>query len=117
MDPREGLGCWGLIHYAGQYYGYELPHFEDWIRSTVDELNEGVERFANLFEEVDTPQPGDIVTFSIKGTGIVDHIGIMISGTRFLHSYEKGGVCQGRLNSPVYQKRLTGIFRWTQQGT
>ena len=112
MTPEEGLGCWGVVRLAARHYGYEIPHFEEAIESATDELQEGVGRFSGLFKEVKHPEPGDIVTLSIKANGVVDHIGIMISNTHFLHSYERAGVCKSRLNSPMYQKRVVSILRW-----
>ena len=112
MIPEDGLGCWGAVRLAANYYGYEIPHFEKSVEQAKNELQYAVERFRDKFDEVDMAEPGDIVLLSIRGMSDVDHIGIMVSTTHFLHSYEKAGVCLSRLTSPVYQRRIRGILRW-----
>jgi len=97
---------------AARYYGYELPDYDKAIECSTNELNDAFGRFRGQFDEVKHPEPGDLVMLSIKKGGLVDHIGIMISNTHFLHSYEKAGVCKSRLNSPMYQKRVVSILRW-----
>jgi cell wall-associated NlpC family hydrolase len=117
MEPSEGLGCWGVVWYAAKYYGYEFPRFEERLAEICDHLDVARDRFKELFEEVKDPQAGDVVMFSIRANGICDHIGIMLDSVRFLHSYPNGGVCVSRLNSPVYTKRVAGIYRWHKQST
>ena len=112
MDPATGLGCWGAVWHAARCYGYEFPRFEEAIESTTDELADGVGRFSGLFEEVKDPRPGDVLLFRFEKM----HIGIMVTGTKFLHSYEGGGVCRSRLNG-MYRNRLVSILRWKQPST
>ena len=117
MDPREGLGCWGVVWYAARHYGYEFPRWEQYIEGFCQELDVARNRFAEYFDEVQEAAPGDVVMFSIRGNHVTDHIGIMISTTHFLHAYPHGGVCMSRLTSPVYKRRVMGIYRWRRSDT
>jgi cell wall-associated NlpC family hydrolase len=117
MTPAEGgVDCWGLVAYAARKFGYDLPPFEEWIETRCDELHRGVEAFRDLFLCVDraSASPGDIALFAVARGQNIDHIGIMISGTHFLHSVERVGSCISRLNG-MYSARLRGLYRWQQR--
>jgi cell wall-associated NlpC family hydrolase len=116
MDPSEGgLDCWGVVACAARQFGYCLPPFEEWIETRCDELHRGVETFRALFLPVDRREtlPGDIALFSVARDANIDHIGIMMSQTHFLHSVERIGSCVSRLNG-MYLARLRGLYRWQQ---
>lgn len=115
MDPKDGgLDCWGLVSYASKLFGFDIPPFEEWIESAWDELHRGVEAFRDRFLPVDKGEirPGDICLFAVAKGPNIDHMGIMVDQTHFLHSVERVGSCISRLNCAMYARRCRGIYRW-----
>lgn len=78
-EGDEGFDCSGLIQYAYAKHGVPLP------RRSVEQAKEGrpVER------RVDALRPGDILTFSNRGTRVT-HVGLYIGDGRFIHSATRG---------------------------
>ena len=63
----------------------------------------------DLFEKIEIGQKGDIVLFT-GINGIVDHIGILISSEKFLHSVRNIGVVISPFNQ-LYSRKLYGFYR------
>lgn len=104
---ENGIDCSGLAHKAYLAAGINLP------RSTVDQAIVG--------EPVDRKDliPGDLVFFSAKSTGKIDHVGIIhsVEGEKvtFVHASTSKGVRHDRLDEGYWRdlfmsaRRVSGL--------
>ena len=98
-DPR-GFDCSGLVGYAFNQSGIELPR-------TSREI-------FRISQRIDPQkiEPGDLVFFAISANKI-SHVGIYAGQNRFIHSPSSGkGVNYARMDNPYWQKRLVGAGRF-----
>jgi cell wall-associated NlpC family hydrolase len=79
-EGEEGFDCSGLIRYAFGKQGITLP------RRSRDQAREGEPVEKNL----DSLQPGDILTFSRSGGKTVSHVGLYVGNGKFIHSARQG---------------------------
>jgi cell wall-associated NlpC family hydrolase len=79
-EGEEGFDCSGLIRYAFAKQGITLP------RRSRDQAREGEAVEKNL----DSLQPGDILTFSRSGGKAVSHVGLYVGNGKFIHSARQG---------------------------
>jgi cell wall-associated NlpC family hydrolase len=75
----EGFDCSGLIQYAYDHHGIQLP------RTSAEQARQGEE----VPRKLDELRPGDILTFSSRG-GPVTHVGLYVGEGRFIHSATRG---------------------------
>ncbi len=99
----KGVDCSGLTQkvYA-DLYGVELPH-----NSSQQSRSDVLE---SVPASVDTLEPTDLLFFSSNHKRI-NHVGIYLSGGKFLHSLPKQGVVVSDINSPYWQSRLVASKR------
>lgn len=78
-SPREGgFDCSGLTQYVFKQVGYSLN------RISKDQSRQGIHvSRANI-------KPGDLVFYSFKGNGVIDHVGIYIGNGQMIHSPKAG---------------------------
>lgn len=76
---ENGFDCSGLIQYAYQAHGYQLP------RRSTDQARAG----RPISREIPALLPGDILTFTDPG-GAVSHVGLYLGGNQFIHSASAG---------------------------
>lgn len=79
-EGEEGFDCSGLIRYAFGKQGITLP------RRSRDQAQQGEAVEKNL----DSLQPGDILTFSRSGGKTVSHVGLYVGNGKFIHSASQG---------------------------
>ena len=80
-SPATGFDCSGLIHYVYRdAVGVELPR-------TTSELG----ALRTTAPATDSLRPGDLVLFSVKRNGKVDHAGIYVGDGHFVHAPSSGG--------------------------
>lgn len=111
---KEGLDCWGLVRLVyKEQFNIDLPSFTD-----VDTLEKQAETIAKAQEgwnKVDIEKAGDVVVFNIMGQPT--HVGMIVRPGYFIHSFENQDVRIERLDSPKWNKRLFGIFRYNDETT
>lgn len=100
--PYDVADCWALVEMVAAEMDLPLP-----------DLHSPSGFSASLWMEVSTACPGDLVLFQRKGT--IDHCGIAISATHFLHTQES----TGSIIEPIYDeyllKRLEGIYHYEKR--
>ncbi len=95
----EGYDCSGLVRKVYRaVFGVELP------RSARDIWKLGAPVAKSEI------RPGDLVFFKTRSTN-VDHIGIAVDETRFVHSSRKKGVMISSFDEDYYRKRFYGAKR------
>lgn len=118
---EEGVDCWGIPYLCyKEVLNIELPKFTDaYIDSGLSEESRGeLGRLINQekltwlkkdWKKVDAYEPMDIALFTLGGQLV--HCGLMIDKNNFLHCEKKIGTCIERLSSPLWNRRLEGIYR------
>lgn len=90
--PHQGFDCSGLIQYAYQKVGLNVP------RITREQ--------SRFFSSTSRPQPGDIVFFKINGR-TVSHAGIYLGNNKMVHAPRSGkNVEITSIDQPYWRKRL-----------
>ncbi len=104
--------CWVLVKdYYLDFYNIELPVIdyssEDWDVDGVPFLNS---EYLNSvgFEETNTPEVGDIVTFKVMSS-YINHFGIYIGDNLFLHHAENRLSCREPIRG-LWAKYLEGFI-------
>lgn len=112
----EGWDCWGLLVCAYRdVCGIMLPTFDGAYAAAdvsaasprLTELLVGdLGRWTKIEERV--PMAGAL--FNISGRPV--HVGLVLDGRRFLHAEKNVGSEVARFSSPVWSRRLEGIYRY-----
>jgi cell wall-associated NlpC family hydrolase len=91
--------CSGLVHYVYRRVGVALP------RVARQQARAG--RSVGLAEA----RPGDLLCFAVNG-GAVDHIGVFVGGTRFVHAPRRGRpVGVDSIADSYWRRRLRDVRR------
>ncbi|GGZ96527.1 NlpC/P60 family protein [Ignatzschineria ureiclastica] len=91
-QPGRGFDCSGLIQYAYQKVGIQIP------RDTRSQYQ--------FLPKTATPEPGDLVFFKIRGNRI-SHAGIYIGDNKMIHAPSSGKRVEiTRLDTPYWQKHF-----------
>jgi cell wall-associated NlpC family hydrolase len=99
-DDLRGFDCSGLVFYAHDKRGIEVPR-------TADEQSRAATPVAT-----DELVPGDLVFFRIRSRK-VDHVGIYAGDGRFIHAPSTGQVVSmAYLDDPYYRRHMTGAGRF-----
>ena len=105
--------CWGLAMEVCRRLGIEIPDFAAGCPYAQREID-GVRRsFEDNFTPVGNPVPGDIVAFRYPTPMYVGHMGVIVGDPHFLHMRENTGAVMERIDSPVWRKRIYGVYRFT----
>jgi len=106
----EGLDCYGLLMVVyKELFGVELEDKQGYCLRDRHSINSLIENHKTEWLPVEEYVPGDVVYFRIMGVPM--HLGIVVDKHRFIHCIERVGVCQERLDSMVWQRRLVGFYR------
>ena len=93
-DPKRGFDCSGLIQFAYQTAGVQLP------RDTRSQYQ--------YSKRTDNPEPGDLVFFVINGKSI-SHAGIYIGNNKMIHAPSSGKRVEiTRFDTPYWKKHFYG---------
>lgn len=109
----SGMDCWGLIRY---YYenekGITLPSFSPFYDSTNDAkaIQQLINKEKSNWQEVEEPQPGDVIVFRIAGKDT--HVGVYLGIFNFLHVFKGIDSCIESLKHHKWSNRVTGYFRY-----
>lgn len=97
-DSPRGFDCSGFTMYIFTKFGISLPHRADLQKDTGTEVP--------VMEDL---QPGDLVFFKTQGSTVVNHVGIYLGDSRFIHaSSGYGAVRISPLDEGYYYKCYTG---------
>lgn len=95
-SPGSGFDCSGLVQYAYQHAGIEVP------RTTREQYR------VSLLLPRNALQPGDVIFFHDRSTSRVSHVGIYLGNGQFIHSPSSGKrVSVADLNDPHWRRRYT----------
>ena len=95
-SPRSGFDCSGLVQYAHQQVGIELPRTTGGQYRSVMPLPKRELR------------AGDLVFFKTAFDRFVSHVGIYLGNNRFIHAPSSGKrVTIANMNNPYWRKRFT----------
>ena len=108
---EEGLDCWGLIKAIYADCGidlFDLDSYEvDWPQNG---RNHFMEYYCRQWEKVDRPQFMDVVLFRASPM-VVNHAGLVLSESRFIHA-ARPGVVVSRLGELQVFKKIEGYYRF-----
>ncbi len=107
--------CWELLRQVYLDNGIELPSYAG-HRASPEELREAeqlVYREASgpNWQEVHAPAPGDAVLCWYLHKAPT-HVGVMTSPGQMLHMQLGGVAALADLNSPFWERRIVGYYRW-----
>ncbi len=95
-----GMDCSGLVNTVYSRFGVRLP------RRSRDIARAGVE------VHPDSMLPGDILAFSSRPGGPVNHVGIYVGKGKFVHASSSRGVVVDSLDE-YYSRRLVTVRRFS----
>lgn len=116
VDMARGpdcFDCWGVFLEVNRRVGNTLPDYHD--IHAPEEVQEGIareyERHRQEWEQVDTPQAGDLVVIKrMDGRGL--HFGVMVDEAMFAHTSHGSGVRFENVNNPFRARLIKEILRW-----
>ena len=110
----DGMDCWGLARYVyNKEFNITLPSFsEDYDGNDSLRIQELIAQYKEGWESVEEPKSGDLVLLRVLGTQ--SHVGIITEYPYFLHAREGHESSIERLDSSMWEKRVVGIFRYTE---
>lgn len=108
----DGLDCYGLLVMVYRDMGIELVDMEhydsDWSRRGS---NFFIENYHLQWEQVITPRLFDVVLFK-DCKGLANHLGIVLTRYRFIHSLIHAGTAVNNLNDRNWMPRVQGFYRY-----
>jgi len=97
---RSGMDCSGFVSAVyREAYGIQLK------RTSSAMWKDGTP------VSIVTARPGDLVFFKGGAFGTIDHVGIYMGRTRFVHASSKSGVVFANLKETYYARRFAGFRR------
>lgn len=113
-DP-EGIDCLGIIILYFKAFDVEIPDYsgiEDWGEYD-EEYVKAIPKLVRKLEPEEKPQVGDIVVFSKAQelTGSLNHAGIFLGDSNFLHACLRLNVRIDHLWDPSWKPKIYGYFR------
>lgn len=95
----KGFDCSGFVRYIFNASGITLPH------NSARQYNQGVKvEKASLIT-------GDLVFFHTGGSKRINHVGIYIGDSKFIHAATRRGISVNNLNEKYYKKCYSGARR------
>lgn len=111
-----GCDCWGLVWLVqANVFHHILPSYaDDYVspdeaREVTALINREQDLQAN-WKGTGFAQDGDILLFSRPGG--MPHAGVAIGPSKMLHMARETASCVEDFSSPLWARRLTGIYRW-----
>ncbi len=99
-SPKKGFDCSGLVQYAYQQAGIELPR-------TTRQQYRRVQAIPSQFL-----RPGDLVFFTTEFNRFVSHVGIYLGDNRFIHAPSSSKqVSISNLNNPYWRRHFAAAGR------
>ena len=112
---EAGVDCWGLARLVySKEYGIELPSYSDeYIGGTDPYIVEAVNLYKDNWQEINTPNIGDLCLFNIFGEPM--HVGIYIGENKFLHCRIGSDSVIESLNNIKWKNRFQGFYTYAPQ--
>jgi cell wall-associated NlpC family hydrolase len=111
-ESLDGCDCLGLVRlYYREVLGKEFPDFRSLYTDPrdFDAADSTIGEQKRQFENVDAPQPGDVVLFRVGRFSC--HVGILIDANHFLHNQEGATSAIERIDSGQWRHRVSGFYR------
>jgi cell wall-associated NlpC family hydrolase len=118
-DPDKGLDCYGLVKVIYNRQGIQLPEYSaEW--NNAEKINSLINGARNTgpWEEInagdiDKNVPCVIAIRLAAPPGMVNHTGVYIGNSKFIHTRERaGGVCIDRIDSPAWRRCIVGFYKY-----
>ena len=112
---ESGLDCWGLarLFYSNEY-GIELPSYsEEYTGGTDPYISQAVNLYKDNWEEITTPNVGDLCLFNIFGEPM--HVGVYLGDNKFLHCRIGSDSVIESLNNVKWKNRFVGFYVYAPQ--
>jgi NlpC/P60 family putative phage cell wall peptidase len=90
------------------------PYSRDWGETGPREVLAEGARAAMIEVESADAGPGTLLLFRMRPGAIAKHVGIIVSGNRFIHAYERLGVIEEPLAMP-WRRRVAFAFLFPRQ--
>lgn len=99
-SPTEGFDCSGFVYYMFNKFGISS------VRTTSDNLYKQGTSISRA-----SLKPGDLVFFSIAGSGAVDHVGFYVGNNKFISATRSAGIYIQSLDSTYWGPKYMGAKR------
>lgn len=109
--PQHGLDCIGLVIMAMQAADYQVRDQAGYARWPVGTMLEQalIQHGACL---VPHQQAGDVLLFALAG--VAQHVALCSGVGHMIHAYAPVGAVVETQISPVWQRRLVGVYRFEE---
>jgi len=98
---RDGVDCSGFVCLVyKEVNGRMLPRSVSTLYNVGNEV------------ALDSAQPGDLVFFTTTISGAINHVGIFMGNSQFVHASTSSGVRYNSLEEKYYKERFSGIRRY-----
>ena len=114
----DGCDCWGLVDlYHREVLGIELPNYLGGYRDAAETaiVEKAILRGRTAWTLVghspgrESP-PGAVALFKIRGRA--SHVGLVIDGTKLLHTLGGRNSSLEDLDALTWRDRLLGVWTW-----
>ncbi|WP_196595461.1 glycoside hydrolase [Pectinatus frisingensis] len=117
-DIKTGVDCYGLAMEVYSRFGIKLPEFfADYNDSDkISNIIHG-QMDSSVWREVKPPYPVPsllAIRFGVPSP-IINHTGVYIGNSRFIHIREKTGVCIENIHSIAWRHVIAGFFIYKGQ--
>ncbi len=102
-NPQTGLDCSGFVQLVFHRAGLPVP------RVARDQFS------TTYYLDPKSVLPGDLIFFSMKNPSSrrVDHVGIYVGKSFFVHASVSNGIHIDQVMNPYYYERIVGIRKYT----
>lgn len=110
-SDTEGLDCIGLCQLIGKDNNVNVGNINydnvplDFVNSVFDSNMNNKSKYKEV-----VAKKNSLIVFKIMGK--IQHIGYMISDTKFLHILKDTRVTLESINSPIWEKRIVGYYEY-----
>lgn len=110
-----GIDCYGLVRLVQkEQFGIELPSFDtEYDGNDEARLEELIKQYKEGWEQIDKPEAGSVVLFSVLG--YESHIGIAVDSESFLHVRENMDSVIEPFSTSRWNKRIVGHFKYSEK--
>ena len=110
-SDNNGLDCIGLCQLIGKDNNVNVGNINydnvplDFVNSVFDSNMNNKSKYKQV-----VAKKNSLIVFKIMGK--IQHIGYMISDTKFLHILKDTRVTLESINSPIWEKRIVGYYEY-----
>lgn len=109
----RGCDCWGLVVLTyRERLGIELPSHAGYVDPLSVEAAATVAIGKLAWQQVESPQPMDVVLFRVNGQP--HHIGLVIRDGWMLHTVAGKDSCIEPYMRPYWSARVEGFYRYVR---